>query len=165
MSDMTSTDTPKPRIIAIDFDGTCVTHAYPKVGKEIGAVPVLRALVASGHRLVIFTMRSDDLSSDPPRRTFEDAVRWFERHDIPIFGLNRNPEQDSWTSSPKAYANLYIDDAAMGAPLVEPCDARPFICWRSVANKLHGDGYFKQSVFQDLDYETINFEAVKAAKP
>ena len=25
-------------IIAIDFDGTCVTHEYPKIGKDIGAV-------------------------------------------------------------------------------------------------------------------------------
>ena len=25
-------------IIAVDFDGTCVTHEYPNVGKNIGAV-------------------------------------------------------------------------------------------------------------------------------
>ncbi len=24
-------------IIAIDFDGTCVTHMYPKIGRDIGA--------------------------------------------------------------------------------------------------------------------------------
>jgi hypothetical protein len=29
-------------IIAVDFDGTCVTHEYPKVGRDIGAVPVLK---------------------------------------------------------------------------------------------------------------------------
>ena len=28
--------------IAIDFDGTVVTHEYPKVGRDIGAVPVLK---------------------------------------------------------------------------------------------------------------------------
>jgi hypothetical protein len=26
------------RIIAVDFDGTCVTHEYPSIGKDIGAV-------------------------------------------------------------------------------------------------------------------------------
>ena len=26
-------------IIAIDFDGTCVTDEFPKIGKDIGAVP------------------------------------------------------------------------------------------------------------------------------
>ena len=46
-------------IIAIDFDGTCVTHEFPKVGKDINAVPVLKALVENGHQLVLFTMRSD----------------------------------------------------------------------------------------------------------
>ena len=44
-------------IIAIDFDGTCVTHEYPKIGKDIGAVDTLRALVAKGHKLILWTMR------------------------------------------------------------------------------------------------------------
>lgn len=29
-------------IIGIDFDGTVVTHDFPKIGKDIGAVPVLK---------------------------------------------------------------------------------------------------------------------------
>ena len=32
-------------IIAVDFDVTCVTHEFPKVGKDIGAVPVLKELI------------------------------------------------------------------------------------------------------------------------
>lgn len=32
-------------VIAVDFDGTCVTHEFPKIGKDIGAIPVLRELV------------------------------------------------------------------------------------------------------------------------
>ena len=39
-------------IIALDFDGTCVTHEYPNVGKDIGAVDILRALVAKGHKIM-----------------------------------------------------------------------------------------------------------------
>ncbi len=31
----------------IDFDGTCVTHLFPKVGKDIGAAPVLREELVS----------------------------------------------------------------------------------------------------------------------
>jgi hypothetical protein len=46
-------------IIAIDFDGTCVTHEYSKIGKDIGAVPVLKALVENRHQLILFTMRCD----------------------------------------------------------------------------------------------------------
>jgi hypothetical protein len=48
-----------PIEICIDFDGTCVTHEFPKVGKDIGAAPVLKELTEKGHRLILFTMRSD----------------------------------------------------------------------------------------------------------
>ena len=44
--------------ICIDFDGTCVTHDYPRVGRDIGAVPVLKELVKNRHLLILFTMRS-----------------------------------------------------------------------------------------------------------
>ena len=33
--------------------------------------------------------------------------------DIELYGINHNPDQDEWSNSPKAYANVYIDDAAM----------------------------------------------------
>ena len=56
-------------IIAVDFDGTCVSHEYPKVGKDIGAVPVLKALVEIGHKIILNTMRSDD--------ELADAIQWF----------------------------------------------------------------------------------------
>lgn len=46
-------------IIGIDFDGTCVTHEFPDVGKDIGATPVLKELTDKGHKLILFTMRSD----------------------------------------------------------------------------------------------------------
>lgn len=29
-------------IFCIDFDDTCVTHEYPNIGKDIGAIPVLK---------------------------------------------------------------------------------------------------------------------------
>ena len=47
-------------VIVLDFDGTCVKHAYPAVGKDIGAEPVLKRLVANGCDLVLSTMRSRD---------------------------------------------------------------------------------------------------------
>lgn len=40
--------------ICIDFDGTCVTHEYPKIGKDIGAVPVLKRLIETGNKLILF---------------------------------------------------------------------------------------------------------------
>ena len=44
-------------VIAVDFDGTCVTHAFPKIGEDIGAVPVLKRLVKAGHKIILYTMR------------------------------------------------------------------------------------------------------------
>ena len=96
-------------IIGIDFDGTCVKHSYPHVGEDIGAVPVLKELVAKGHSLILWTMRSDE--------TLEDAINWFKTNEIELYASQRNPTQDSWTSSPKAYCQIYIDDAALGSPL------------------------------------------------
>lgn len=115
-----------PKIIAVDFDGTCVTHEYPEVGRDIGAAPVLKDLVAAGHKLILWTMRSDG--------PLQDAVDWFAKNQIPLYGVQKNPAQGSWTKSPKAYAQVYIDDAALGAPLLpgQMPDERPFIDWNFV---------------------------------
>jgi len=99
--------------ICIDFDGTCVTHDFPEVGKDIGAAPVLRRIVENGHKLILFTMRSDNKSGD----FLTQAVSWFKDNNIPLYGIQRNPSQGQWTTSPKAYGQLYIDDAALGCPL------------------------------------------------
>lgn len=114
-------------VIAIDFDGTCVTHDFPYVGKDIGSQEVLKKLVEAGHELILWTMRSDTSKGS----FLKDAVKWFERNDIPLYGVQRNPTQDSWTSSPKCYAELFIDDAALGCPLKfdSKLSNRPFVDW------------------------------------
>jgi len=112
--------------IGVDFDGTCVTHEYPRVGKDIGAVPVLKKLTDSGHLLILNTMRSG--------KELDDAVQWFIDNDIPLYGVNENPSQKSWTLSPKVYAHLYIDDAALGCPMKmdNAVSDRPFVNWEIV---------------------------------
>ncbi len=104
-------------IIAIDFDGTCVTHEYPAVGKDIGAVPVLKKLVENGHQLMLWTMRGNKPHDGVD--TLADAVNWFKENDVPLWGINENPEQTAsgWSNSNKQYAQMYIDDAALGCPL------------------------------------------------
>jgi len=119
----------KSLYIAVDFDGTCVTHEYPEVGKDICAVPVLKKLVAAGHKIILFTMRSGAKLSE--------AVEWFRQHDIPLFGINENPTQKNWTESPKVYAHIYIDDTALGCPLAQESDVdRPFVDWAIVEQML-----------------------------
>ena len=104
-------------IIAVDFDGTVVTHAYPHIGNDIGAVPVLRELI-------------------------DDAVAWFARNDIPLNAVNENPAQREWTDSPKVFADLYIDDSALGCPIkFEDGIKRPFVNWVKVRQRLVEEGF------------------------
>ena len=122
--------------IAIDFDGTCVTHEYPKIGKENeGCVDVLKRLVREGHKLILYTMRSG--------KQLKEAKDWFKEREIPLWGVNENPTQNAWTSSPKIYANLYIDDAACGCPLIydKSKSDRPFVDWDAVKIILLRNGF------------------------
>ena len=116
--------------IAVDFDGTCVTHDYPRIGKEIGAVKVLKRLVEAGHKLILNTMRSG--------KELQDAIHWFNKNEIELYGVNENPAQKRWTTSPKVYAHMYIDDAAFGCPLrnVPDFSDRPFVDWDSIYRQL-----------------------------
>ena len=120
--------------IAVDFDGTMVTHDYPDIGNDIGAVPVLRELLDNGCRLILYTIRSGKL--------LDDAVAWFERNGLPLYGINENPSQKGWSSSPKVFADLYIDDSALGCPLkFEDGVKRPFVNWTKVRQQLVADGF------------------------
>lgn len=119
--------------IAVDFDGTCVEHEYPHMGAEAeGAAEVLRELAANGCKLILYTMRSGVL--------LEKAVQWFKERNIPLYGINENPDQN-WSDSRKVYANLYIDDSALGCPLrfVDGA-ARPVVDWQGVRRQLVLDG-------------------------
>ena len=120
--------------IAVDFDGTCVTHEYPYIGQDVGAVPVLRELVEQGHNIILYTMRSGKLE--------KEAVAWFKEHDIPLYAVNTNPTQKKWTKSPKVHADVYIDDGALGVPLVHSMTtARPFVDWVKVREWLVAEGF------------------------
>jgi hypothetical protein len=123
--------------ILLDFDGTATTHDFPFVGKEIGAVPVLKKLVDKGHKLILFTMRSHRPYIHPdgkPRDCLQEAVDWFAKNGIPLYGVNANPTQHEWTDSPKAYGQLLIDDIALGCPtkIDLSLSLRPFVDWEKV---------------------------------
>jgi len=124
----------KSLVIGLDFDGTCVTHAYPEIGEDIGAVPVLKQILANGHKLMLWTMRGN--KNQKERQTLSEAVDWLKKNDIQLWGINNNPTQTAsgWSNSHKQHANLYIDDAALGAPLKFDLElsSAPFIDWVKV---------------------------------
>lgn len=133
-------------VLIIDFDGTVLTHDFPELGKDIGAIPVLKKIVANGHKLVLFTMRSDEQNEQTFKNGYKifegdfltQAVNWFKQNDIPLYGVQVNPTQHTWTTSPKAYGQLIIDDAAIFAPLIynEEFHHRPYIDWVRMETEL-----------------------------
>lgn len=133
--------------IAVDFDGTCVTHEFPEIGKEIGATPVLRRIVEH-HNIILFTMRSNGQEHG---NVLDDAIEWFDERDIPLLGVQNNPHND-WSDSPKAYANLYIDDLALGCPLLHPVHGgRPYIDWGAVEKMLTDKGVLPDSLISETE--------------
>jgi len=129
--------------VAIDFDGTVVTHEFPKIGKDIGAVPVLKRMIDNGYILNLNTMRSG--------KELEEALQWFKERNIPLAGINEDLGQKEWTQSPKTFAHIYIDDLAFGAPLKVDLSLseRAFIDWKAVEIKLFPETSEKKAIYDN----------------
>ncbi len=121
--------------ICVDFDGTVVDHRYPDIGEPVPvAIAWLKRLQVLGAKIILFTMRSNRAEG---QNLLQDAVIYMEKNGIQLFGVNRNPDQDIWTSSPKAYGEVYVDDAGFGCPLIHPKGfARPCVDWKKVGPQL-----------------------------
>lgn len=141
-------------IIGIDFDGTIVKHDYPLVGDAVPhALRVMRRLLINDHKIILWTMRSDAESEDDEDMTvLDEAVEYCRSNGIELFGVNKNPEQ-YWSTSPKAYCQIYIDDAALGCPLLgqpdpettyipDGSEPRPYVDWMAVEYLLMKKGFF-----------------------
>ena len=117
--------------ICVDFDGTIVDHRFPEIGKPVpDAIKWLKRIHNSGGKLILYTMRSDGKLMG---NLLTEAVDYLRSEGVELFGINNNPTQESWTSSPKVYGELYIDDAAFGCPLIKPKGfARPCVDWKKV---------------------------------
>jgi hypothetical protein len=115
--------------VAVDFDGTCVTHEYPDTGADVGADVWLRGAVALGAKLILLTMRDG--------QELDRAINWFDGHRIELWAINENPEQAGWTTSPMIFYHTLIDARAIGSPLTSrgPRE-REFIDWEVAGPKL-----------------------------
>lgn len=130
-------------IIAIDFDGTIVTHDYPKIGTDLlYAKEIIKALIDEGHKVFIYTMRDGD--------ELEDVVKYCETNELNVCGFNRSPAQ--FSKSPKQYAHVYIDDAALGCPLDNDLEIsnRPFVNWYAVGRKLVAEGFLPYTKYHEI---------------
>ena len=97
--------------IAVDFDGTIVTHKYPDIGDEIPfAIDTLKMLMKEQHRVILWTVREGQL--------LEDAVAWCRERGLEFYAVNKDypEERPEWNNhiSRKLKADVRIDDRNIG---------------------------------------------------
>ncbi len=96
--------------IAVDFDGTIVTHEYPRIGKPIPfAIQTLRRLQEQdGHQLILWTVREGEL--------LQEAVDYCRSRGLEFYAVNANypDERPSESLSRKLSVDVFIDDRNLG---------------------------------------------------
>jgi hypothetical protein len=108
-------------IIAVDFDGTIVTDAYPQIGKpQLFAFETLKRLQNDGHRLILWTYRCGS--------KLNEAVAFCKENGVEFYAINNSFPNEDFTGkeSRKIAADLFIDDRNIGG----------FIGWGEVYQKL-----------------------------
>ena len=93
--------------IAVDFDGTIVTHEYPKIGREIPfAIETLKMLIRDQHRLILWSVREGEL--------LQEAVDWCKERGVEFWAVNKDYPEESYENnnhfSRKLKADYFIDD-------------------------------------------------------
>lgn len=97
--------------IAVDFDGTIVEHRYPEIGRELPfATETLKMLIAEQHKLILWTVREDDL--------LQEAVDWCKERGVEFYAINRDYPEESLENnnhfSRKLKVDMWIDDRNIG---------------------------------------------------
>ena len=97
--------------IAVDFDGTIVTHEYPKIGREIPfAIETLKMLIRDHHRLILWSVREGEL--------LQEAVDWCRERGVEFWAVNKDYPEESLDNnnhfSRKIKADYFIDDRNIG---------------------------------------------------
>ncbi len=99
----------KTSVIAVDFDGTIVEDAYPKIGRaKLFAFDTLKKLQKDGYRLILWTYRKG--------KRLDQAVEFCRENGIEFYAVNNSfPEEDHDPKvSRKIHADIFIDDRNVG---------------------------------------------------
>ena len=100
----------KSLLIAVDFDGTIVEDAFPKVGKKKPfAIETIRMLQDDGHRIILWTYRHG--------KALQEAIEFLQKSGIKLYAVNKSyPEEENNPKgvSRKINADLFIDDRNFG---------------------------------------------------
>jgi hydroxymethylpyrimidine pyrophosphatase-like HAD family hydrolase len=96
-------------IVAIDFDGTIVEDAYPRIGQPmIFAFETMKKLQNEGHRLILWTYRNG--------KKLREAVEFCKENGIEFYAVNKNYPEEEFDGkiSRKIHADVFIDDRNIG---------------------------------------------------
>ena len=116
--------------IILDFDATCVFHRFPEIGEDIPhCVETLKKWQENyGVVYILSTMRNG--------KYLDDAVKWFEERNIPLYGIQKEPTQERWTDSPKCHGDFCIDDRNIPNYLKTDELGIPFIDWETMDEQI-----------------------------
>ena len=89
--------------IAVDFDGTLCTYAFPKIGeqspKHLELMQTLIKLREDGHKLILWTNRGDN--EEYPVLT--EAIAWCKERGLEFDAINKNLPDTKKLSSALLY--------------------------------------------------------------
>lgn len=139
-------------IFLVDFDGTCIP-SLPESGYcnvDTGAERVLKRIVNSGHKIVLWTCRNDSPNNPfnvrDDETSLDEAIKWFEDRNIPLYGINEYDEEEKYVGdSRKLYGEYMIDDSAIGTPL----------SWGTLEYVSYETGEIKKDYTHCVDWNTI----------
>ncbi len=120
-------------IIAVEFDGTLVEHKFPEIGRDLGGAYWLGTLKGMGAELVLWTCRAG--------ASLKEMEAWLETYGLgdTFSGINSKPLNAGFDTDPrKIFANVYVDDRALGAPLKNDprTDDAPYFDWEVAGPRL-----------------------------
>lgn len=97
-------------IIAVDFDGVLVEDKFPDIGKpDWDMLKAVWQLGFTDHELILWTSRIG--------KKLEEAKQWCDEHNLKFTSVNANAPSnicEYGTDPRKVYADIYIDDRALG---------------------------------------------------
>ena len=132
--------------IAVDFDGTIVTHEYPRIGREIPfAIDTLKMLKRDGHKLILWSVREGNL--------LQEAVDWCKERGLEFYAVNKDyPEETSDANdfSRKLKVDMWIDDRNVGG----------LPTWGEIYKIIHEYKTYEQ-ILTEGDHKLDDYEAPK----
>lgn len=118
----------KPKIIAVDFDGTLCENKYPEIGlPNLDLIQYLYGERKDGNKIILWTCRTGNLLTK--------AVWWCHGHGLYFDAVNENlPEiiTEFGSDTRKIFANEYIDDLNVNSLIWD-------LPYKPKSNKQHDD--------------------------